>query len=140
MATYATAADLAAFITDTADVIAPEGGAAERLLQRAERDVDRVCGPWPVLSTGLKFDPPTLPVTSRAALSRATCAACEYRLLVGEDELVGDSEYLPAMLSLVRSAGRIAPKMIEELSGHGLMIYSGTALPTPEPVPFLTDP
>lgn len=41
-------------------------------------------------------------------------------------------------MQLVRPAGRIAPKMIEELAGHGLIIYSGTALPTPEP--FLTDP
>ena len=132
MAIYATAADLAPYVADNPDVPMPDDDAAERLLERAEGDVDRVCGPWPILSTGRKFDPPTLPVTSRVALSRATCAAAEYRLMVGEGELVGDAEYLPAMLTLVRPAGRISPRMVEELSGFGLIIYSGTVAPDPE--------
>ena len=86
-ATYATSADLAAYVADNAEVSAPS--AADALLERAERDVDRVVGPWPVFSNGRKFDPPALTAPQRAALSRATCAAAEFRLTIGESELVG---------------------------------------------------
>lgn len=133
--TYATVEDLAAYVADVPEIVVPDGEAAERLLERAERDVDRVYGPWPILSTGLKFDPGSLPVTAREALRRATCAAAEFRLIVGEDELIGDTEYAPEQLRVLRSAGRIAPKMREELSGHGLVIWSGCAAPTPVVIP-----
>lgn len=131
MATYATAAQLADYVLDNEDVSAPQGDAAERLLRRAERDVDRVVGPWPILSTGLRFDPGMLPVTAREALARATCAAAEFRLLVGESELVGDADYVPEQVRLLRAAPRIAPKILEELAGHGLIVTSYTVAPDP---------
>lgn len=131
MGVYATAEQLDAYVVDNQDVDAPAGAEAERLLDRAQRDVDRVVGPWPILSTGLKFDPGTLPVTAREALARATCAAAEYRVEVGEDQLVGGDEYLPDMLRPLRTAGRAGPKVLEELVGHGLILTSLTVGPDP---------
>lgn len=131
MPIYATAADLASYVADNTEVGVPTGVAADRLLERAERDVDRVVGPWPVFSNGRKFDPPSLTAPQRAALSRATCAAAEFRLTIGESELVGDDDYLPALLTPLRTAGRTSPKMLEELAGSGLVKWSGMP---PEPV------
>jgi hypothetical protein len=135
VATYATEADLEQYLAPNraarlAPVEDPEG-----LLRRAERDVDRLLGPYArVAATGLKLDPAALTAAQRAALARATCAAAEFRLMVGEEELVGDTDYVPATLVVLRRAGRVSPKAAEELSGHGLVRYSGCAAPTPEPV------
>ncbi len=126
MATYATTAELTAYLDENAD--ASVGNAdADKLLERAERDVDRVIGPYTVnATTGLKLTPASLTSVQRAALSRATCAAAEYRLVLGEAELVGDDVLLPVMLQPIRTAGRVAPKILEELAGSGLITWSGT--------------
>lgn len=125
MPTYATATDLAAYCAGNPEVSAPSGADGDRLLERAERDVDRAVGPWPLFSSGRKFDPPQLTAPQREALKRATCAAAEYRLQLGEAELVGGDEYLPAQLTPLRRAGRVSPKMLEELAGSGLVKWSG---------------
>jgi hypothetical protein len=58
---YATAADLGSYVASNSEVTIPTATAAEALLERAERDVDRVVGPWPVFSNGLAYEsqPPT---------------------------------------------------------------------------------
>ena len=130
MATYATAAELDAYLLDTPEVSAPGGEATERLLQRAERQVDLVVGPWPRFSSGLKFDPALLDTTQQAALSRACCAAAQFLLVVDAETLIGDDDYLPDGAVILRRAAKVSPKMVAELSGHGLLKYTGTALPT----------
>ena len=129
MALYATAADLTAYLLDNAEVTAPtEPAAIERLLKRAERQVDLVLGPYTLDAvTGLKLTPSWLTPAQRLALSRATCAAAEHELAVGSEVMVGTEDYLPPGLTVLRSAGRQAPKVAEELAGHGLVTRSGCA-------------
>lgn len=89
MAAYATRAELDAYI---------EGGhglgndEADRLLERASRDVDAVLGPLAPIAAGdyegLKLDPTRLLDWEAEALSRATCAQAEYRQDVGEEAWV----------------------------------------------------
>ncbi|MEJ7568415.1 MAG: hypothetical protein WKF41_09130 [Gaiellaceae bacterium] len=125
---YATPQELLEYLLDNDEVVAPDAEAVGRLLGRAEGDVDRAVGPWPVLSTGRKFDPPALDLVQRAALSRACCAACEFRLQLGESGLVGDDDYAPEGVQVIRRGGRTSPKMLEELSGSGLVRRSGTVV------------
>jgi hypothetical protein len=48
---------------------------------------------------------------------------------VGERELVGTDDYLIGeSVTVLRRAGRVAPKMLEELAGSGLITYSGTVV------------
>lgn len=135
MAVYATADDLAAYIVDNDEVKRPTGDAAERLLERAQRDVDAVVGPWPRFSNGLKFDPTQLDVVQADALNRATCAAAEFRLQLGEATLVGDDDYLPGDVAVLRRAAAVSPKLLAELAGSGLLKRTGTAGLSPDPVP-----
>jgi hypothetical protein len=132
MATYATAADLGLYVLDNPGVVLPtDPDAVERLLERAERDVDAVLGAWPLFASGLKIDPAQLDVVQQAALARATCAAAEFRLVLGEEALVGDEDYLPSEVTILRRAANVSPKMLQELAGTGLVKRSGTALPDP---------
>jgi hypothetical protein len=135
MATYATEEDLAAYVQDSEEVIAPEGDAAERLLLRGENDVDRLLAPIERdETTGRKLDPDALTAGQQAALSRAVCAACEWRLMIGEDELIGDEGGIQSAAGITfKPVERPpAPKTLEELSGYGLPIRSGTVAPSPD--------
>lgn len=91
MGIYATAAEL----DDYTDVALPAAPAdVEKLIARAERDIDSLLGPWlPQPATGLKLDPTLLLDWEAEALSRAVCAQAEYRQTVGEAVLSGE---LPA--------------------------------------------
>lgn len=130
--TYATADELAEYLASNEEVWnAPEGDDAEALIERAELDVDRALGPLdrdPI--TGLKLDPATLTTPQRAALARATCAAAEFRLTQGEEDLVGADDGISSVGSLsFRDGLRPRPpglKALEELSGFGFEIRSGT--------------
>lgn len=134
MASYATPAELRAYLLDNPAVRAPaDDAAAERLLQRAEHDVDRQLGTTtrdPV--SGLAFGQAALAALSVGqldALMRATCAAAEFRLLAGEEILVGSEDGIAAVGGLSfsqRPPRRIAPKVAEELAGSGLVSWSGT--------------
>ena len=87
MATYATAADFEAYVEgwDTTDA-----AALERLLGRAERDIDGLLGYHPIIAaTGRKIDPATLEDWEAEALARAVCAQAEHRHLVTEPALAG---------------------------------------------------
>lgn len=128
MAVYATEAELDSYLLDTPEVSAPGGEGSERLLARAEREVDRALGPWPRFANGLKLDPAQLDTTQRAALSRATCAAAEWLLLLDPATIAGDDDYLPDGAVILRRAQRVSPKMLAELAGHGLVRYSGTVV------------
>lgn len=134
MATYASAELLAEYVAGNALVRLPEGEDVERLLERAERDVDRVLGPYPPdPATGLKFDPGELTTAQRGALARATCAAAEFVLAQGPELLTGADDGVAAAGSVsysLRPAPRQAPRLLEELAGHGLIARTLTALPT----------
>jgi hypothetical protein len=127
MATYASQADLEAYIegwtTDDPDAV-------ERLLERAERDVDSVLAspvPGGRQATGLRLDPDGLPGWQAQALARATCAQAEYRFAMGEEFFVRaqhDRVYGPDF----RTDGQlpyIGPKVERELAGTGLARTEG---------------
>lgn len=81
--TYADLDDLEAYIegwvTDNAQ-------AANRLLVRAERDVDLILGPLPRRSdNGLKLKPAELQGWEADALARAVCAQAEHRFRMGDE-------------------------------------------------------
>lgn len=79
MATYATVADFEAHIEGW---VTTDSAALERVLVRAERDVDRVLGPLPRdPDTGLKLIPADdLTPAQRAALARAVSTQAYHRL------------------------------------------------------------
>ena len=83
MALYCTQAQ---FEANTEGWVTDNAATLERILVRAQRDVDRVLGPWPRREdTGLKLDPATdLTVEQRAALARAVAVQAHYRILKGE--------------------------------------------------------
>ena len=127
MPTYASEADLVEYVRDNPHAALPvDVEARARLLERAERRVDEALGPWPLLSTGRKLDPAALDLVQRSALARATCAAAEHELLLGPEFFVGDDDYLPNDVSILRRASRVSPRMLQELSGTGLIRRSGT--------------
>jgi hypothetical protein len=135
MATYATIADFGLYVLDNTEVQLPtEEDAVERLLERAERRVDQALGPYPLSFAGeLKLDPEALTAAQQAALARATCAAAEHELLVGLDFLAGGDDFLSGDVTVLRQPIRISPRMIEELTGTGLLRRSGCAAPEPSP-------
>jgi hypothetical protein len=136
VATYATADELAEYVADSVAVDMPDDAdAIERLLQRAERSVDAVLGPHELQPDGLKLDPSALTAVQSAALSRATCAAAEFEVLMGIDTLAGAETFIPAQLAVLRRSATTAPKVVGELIGTGLVTRSGCAAPTPAPEP-----
>ena len=145
MPVYATPDQLRAYLAGRVDIdglATPppdlDDDTLAELLDRAERDVDRVVGPWPLYASGRKFDPATLPLPARDALSRAACAAAEYRLTEGETDLIGETDFLPPEVgTILRRGPRVGPKVIEELAGSGLLRYSGTVTPDEPASPLL---
>jgi len=136
MAVYAAASDLASYLAGIDSDLRPPTGAAavEALLTAAEQDVDRVCGAYPKLPTGLVFAPALLTLPQQDALRRATCAAAEFRIASG-DEVIGASEFLSGNLQLAwRGPRPPGQRVLEELAGYGLIRRSGCAAPTPLPL------
>lgn len=123
---YATVEDFEAYVEgwETGD---PE--VLKRLLHRASLDVDRYVGPaWSVEDNGLRFgdpagaNPKKLSSAQVEALTRATCAAAEYRLAMGEEWFVTDQHESVGGpdFSTVGRLSRTGPKMREELRYSGL--------------------
>jgi|GEM_PF-4813690 len=138
MAVYCTREQVEDYLADSSpdnDLTLPSGDAGDRLIEHAERDVDRRLGRIPRLGSGLKLDPAILSLAQRNALSRAVGAAVEWRLLHDSEELAGASDLLPAGVSLIRDAGRIAPRVDEELAGFGLLGDRFTVTPTEDADP-----
>jgi hypothetical protein len=128
MSTYASSDELESYL-EASDV--RTGADLESLLIRAEGDVDRALGPYPVdPTTGLKLDPASLTTAQKASLSRAVCAAAEWRITISEKELIGGDDFVPSELRILRTGGRVSPKMLEALAGSGLVSYSGTVSTT----------
>jgi hypothetical protein len=116
--------------------------AAERLIESAEADIDRVLAfdliRDPV--TGRKLIPGSLLPAQVAALSRAVCAQVAFRLEVGEDALTGaDADVETAgNVRLGPSPRPPSPAAVEALSGFGFPWRSGTVAPDPDPREELT--
>lgn len=67
--------------------------ALDRLLMRAERDVDALLGAWqPREDTGLKLAPDELLPWEADALSRTVCAQAEHRFVTTEGALRGETQ------------------------------------------------
>lgn len=125
MAEYASIAELADYIegwTPSADPAVDE-----RLLQRAQRDVDSACGLWQREDNGLKFGSPKttnekgLSAAQVTALSRATCAQAKYRLHMGEEFFI--EAQVPVQgpdYASTRAIPQIGPETHAELEGTGL--------------------
>lgn len=89
MATYATQTDMEAYVEGW---VTDDATALERILLRAERDVDRVLGPLRSREdTGLKLDPATdLTEEQRRALARAVCAQVFHRITTRGEGSAGE--------------------------------------------------
>lgn len=129
MPTYATQADFAAYVEGA---VIDNPAALDRLLVRAERDIDWAAGARPIDTvTGLKFKPADLPAWQRAALARATCAQAEYRNEMGEDFMLR-AQHQTARGPDFAVTGRLAyvgPKTLRELESGGLLAAGpGTGL------------
>lgn len=115
--------------------LADDGDAAERLIARASRDVDRACrGPLDPM-TGLPlFDPGELPEAQAEVLKWATAIAAIWRLAESEADLLAVTEMMPGNISYDRRAGRPPGAVVlEALAGSGLIHRSGTVAPDPAP-------
>ncbi|MBO0767543.1 MAG: hypothetical protein J2O48_02540 [Solirubrobacterales bacterium] len=134
MSTYTTVPAFRAYAQDISPLpgrVPDDDQAVDRLLQRAEGDVDRaIGGPPKAPDQARRLDPTTLPQAQADALSRATCAAALFRLRQRETILVGADDGLISAGSVqFRQIGwlpRQSPVMLEELAGSGLMQHSGT--------------
>lgn len=133
---YATIEDLKAWTGDTSLA----GAEVERALARAEDDIDRAVGAWPIdPATGRKFDPESgdLEAWRYERLRDATCAQAEYRLHMGEaffTEGQADSVSGPGVSSSGRLP-RLSPQAREQLESGGLLrlttLLTGTLVPDP---------
>ena len=132
MATYATAAELKTY-APSLENLADEP--AEALLDRAERDVDRAIGGPTHPDRRRRLDPEELTDPQQEALSRAACAAAEFRAAQGEAKLIGADDGVTEAGSVTiaprASLPRVGPKLREELAGFALTMRSGTVTPPP---------
>lgn len=132
MATYATEAELAAYVAGTAyeSRIPDEAPARERLLELAERDLDTAAfvvvplNPDPALP---KVDPAgDLDAEERPALSRACCAQAVYRVEMGDEHFVRAQRVRTTRLPLILEGKLpiVGPEAARELSAAGLFRLS----------------
>lgn len=126
MATYATVADFEAYVEGWTTT---DEEALERILERAERDVDRVLGPIARdPDTGLKLDPDDLTTLERAALARAVSAQAYHRITHRGEGTGGveparkrikgpdfEVEFAEAASTGTDGNNRLAPELAEEL-------------------------
>lgn len=121
MPTYAQQSDVESYIEGW---VTDNATALDRLIERAERDIDNAVGAWARDdTTGRKFDPATLLPYQAAALTNATCAQVEYRFQQGEDFFV-KAQHAAERGPDFQVTGRlpyIGPKVWAELEGTGLL-------------------
>jgi hypothetical protein len=106
--------------------VTDDAAALDRLLERAERDVDALFVLLPIITSGTyagrRFDPTTLAAWEREALSNCVCAQAEFRFMRGEEQIargrtatsVKGPDFEQAY-SDVGTAGRYSPKLDIEL-------------------------
>jgi hypothetical protein len=144
VATYATTADVRAAATSPrAARKLPDDDGIEALLERGERAVDLLVGPWPRLDAdgGLKLGPSAvLTDVQRDAVKRATCSWVLWAVTVGDEFIVGGPDYAPTLLAVVQRAAAESPEMARALADHGLVKRTLTAGPDPEPVTVACPP
>lgn len=126
MPTYATQAQCE---NEIEGLTVNDPAAFARVIERAERDIDRAVGIRPVDSvTGRKFDPTTMEAVQRDALMRATAAQVEFRIAMGDRFFIRpqhESSSGPDY-SVTGKLQRIGPKAMEELELSGLFRLSTT--------------
>lgn len=87
---YAARADVETYIEGW---VTDDAAALDRLIERAERDVDALFPLLPIITTGTyagrRFDPTTLATYERQALINCVCAQAEFRFTKGEELLAG---------------------------------------------------
>jgi hypothetical protein len=130
--TYATQSDFAAYVEGwTTD----NGAALDRLLERAEVDIDGLAAtvvPADPDAVARRFDVTALSARDRDVLKRATCAQAEYRFNMGEAFFV-KGQYEQVTGPDFATTGRlpwIGPKVYRELAGTDLIPLSFAAGPT----------
>lgn len=126
-----TYADADACLAYTEGLTIADPDAFDRLIERAESDVDRCLGLIARdedSATARKLNPDDLTATQVLQLSRATCAQVEYRLTMGEDyfirpqyESVAGPDY-----TVTGKLPMIGPKVWAELEGSDLLRLTDT--------------
>jgi hypothetical protein len=123
---YASRDDLDAFLEGRTDLRGSDD--PERLLTEAESMVDRLTG-WPAPDeAGPRIDLNELTGYQADALKKATLAACEWLLALDPDELIGTTDFAPGEVTVIQRAGRVPPRVVEQLSGSGLLKHAGTVM------------
>ncbi|MGI8511399.1 MAG: hypothetical protein ACR2NH_02095 [Solirubrobacteraceae bacterium] len=116
---YATVADLQSYIEGGTTL---DAAALERVLERAERDVDNLLGDYDRdPDTDRKLAPDTLPAHQQRALRRATCAQAEYRIAMGEQFFIEDQFQFVAGPDFQRRGrlGYVGQRVLGELADSG---------------------
>lgn len=126
MPTYATKADCIAYIPGLS---VNDDEEFDKLIERAERDIDSIIGfRASDTTTGKKFVPLNLTTNERNALRDATCAQVEYRLEMGERFFVRPqhNKVRGPEFETEGRLPRIGPKVITELEGGVLLSLSSS--------------
>jgi hypothetical protein len=97
----------------------------ESTIRKAERDIDEYLG-LAATETGYVYDPTQLDSLGKAALSRATCAQTEYRLVMGEPFFTGVTFGSEGPdVSTKKTPPRVAPYAKRELIRASLVQIAG---------------
>jgi hypothetical protein len=129
MATYATTADFESYVEGW---VTDDSAALERVLQRAEEDIDDVVA-GSYLTTGRKLDPTATGFGAARVkyLKRATCAQAEYRIIQGEG-FFSQAQFDSVSGPDFSTSGKrryLGPKARRELQRGQLMATTGRAHP-----------
>lgn len=126
MPTYATRADCSAYIEG---LVINDTVAFDRLIDRAERDIDSAVGAYAIdETTGRKFVPTTMTARNKDDLRDATCAQVEYRLEMGEEFFIRP-QYKSVKGPEFETEGqlsKIGPKTWMELTSSDLLQLTTT--------------
>ena len=98
-----------------------------RLLEAAERDVDRAVGFHPTNEdTGLKFDPVTMHARDSKSIRRATIVQAQYRAAMGDEFFVKDqyAEVSGPEFTTKGKLARISPAVFDELQNGNVLNLS----------------
>jgi len=138
MGTYATAAEVVAELAAYSDLQLPSGDALERLIDQAERAVDRRIGGHLVdPMNGRRVVPLLLTSWQREALKHAVAVAVGHLSEQDTEAAFGHDDLLPVSLQRIHGDG-LNRKIDAELAGSGLVRRSGCA--RPDPVFLAVDP
>jgi hypothetical protein len=129
---YATIEDCLSY---TDGLMVSDEEAMDRIIERAEQDIDTIVGDWPYLPSGRKFDPELLGEAERDRLKRATCAQAEYRVRMGEAHFAtaDRAKVVGPDFRVEGELPRLGPQVMRELAGSGLIRTWRTVRPSPEP-------